>query len=271
MWINFLPSIFILSFVGWYISRHVGKLVLQMYILIASCYLNLFPSIHYLYVNGEGMYRFAYLQLIIFLFFQVPIMCFAHFNFYLAPSALTHVMMSRKARLSSYLPVILILLLLVFWFVAIEYELFFRRIGHEGLMRISGEVPLLLLYLYRCVVETAFFIIIFLCAILRVALPNSRYYQLYKIALATYLVTFLIFFAANSRMQFVLLLICLICTQPTLNLFVSKRFIKFSLMLVPIVFGLTLFRELYLEVNERLEIENLYILLLGAADLIATR
>jgi len=270
MWIDLLPTLLILAFVAMFIYRHMGAPVLQIYALIVTCYLNLFPAIDYLFSNSEGMSNFAYFQVIIFGFFQLPLLYFAHVSFHRIAHVSTP-FMRLQTRLSANLPIILGILLLVFWFSVVKYDIFFRRLGHDALARYSAEVPFLLLYLYRCVVETAFFVIMFLWTTLRCALPSSRNYRLYQTALAGYLFTFVIFFAANSRMQFVILILCLICTQPSLAVLVFRQGMKFSLLLLLLVFGLTIFREFYLEANERLDFESIADLLLAVGGLIASR
>jgi hypothetical protein len=270
MWIDLLPTVFILIFVAWFIVQHRGAPVLQIYALIVTCYLNLFPALDYLFSNGEGMANFVYFQVLIFGFFQLPLLYIAHASFR-GLGLLSVQVVHAPVLLSGYLPIILGILLLAFWFVAIQYDLFFRRLGHETLAMNSASVPGALLYLYRCVVETSFFVIIFLWTTLRCASEDSPFYRGYQMTLAGYIFTFGLFFAANSRMQFVLLILCLICTQPSVADFLFRRVMRFGLTMLLLVFGLTLFRELFLEANGRLDLESLYGLLLDTGGLIAAR
>jgi hypothetical protein len=171
------------------------------------------------------------------------------------------------------LPAALAVLLTGFWIVAIGYDLFFRRLGHDALQRASAEVPAALLYLYRGAIETAFFVIVFLWTLLRHVSARSRHYGPYRFVLTAYIVTFVLFFGANSRMQFVLLLLCLVCTQPGLATFLLQRvrLLRFVLLLALLVFALTLLRELVLEDNARVDASDLPDLLMTAGWLIAAR
>jgi len=177
------------------------------------------------------------------------------------------------ARLSPVLPIFLFGLLSIFWFVALNYELFFRRVGHEALQRNSADVPGLFLYIYRATVETSFFVIVFLLTTLRLVRKDAVGYLRYRNLLVAYLVSFFVFFAANSRMQFVLLLLTLICTQPTVANFVFRRIklFRLALLLGALVLGLTLTRELYAEHNERIVTDDIGQLLSTAGWLIAAR
>lgn len=272
---DLLPTLAMLVVAGWFIRQHRGLPVLQVYALIVTSYLNIFPALDLVFSNGEGMNGFFGYQCLIIAFFELPLLIVAH---QMAPrwrrsNANAAAAAPPRARLSALLPVVLGLMLVAFWFVALRYDLFFRRLGHEGLLRNTAEVPSLLLYLYRGAVETAFFVMVFLWTVLRCVRPDSRRYREYQIVLAGYLGTFVLFFAANSRMQFVLLLLCLICTQPPLAQFLLKpsRLLRFGLLLAVLVFGLTLFRELYLEDNDRIATGDLSELLLAAGWLIAAR
>jgi hypothetical protein len=272
MLIHLVPTLFMVAVVGWFIRRHSGLPVVQLYALIVVSYLNIFPALNLLFSKGEGINSFAYYQLLIIGFFELPMLFFSHLIAGRFHRALPDFGLSAT-RLSPLLPLALGGMLVAFWFVGLYYDAFFRRLGHAGLARITAEVPALLLYLYRCTVETSIFVILFLCTILRCVRRDTRYYGRYRIVLTIYLVSFVLFFLANSRLQFVLLLLCLICTQPPVAEFFlrRRRMLKFGLFLLALVVGLTLFREVYLEKNNRLEIENLMDLLLGVGRLISAR
>ena len=272
MWFDLLPTLLIVALVGWFIRRHRGLPVVQVYAVIVASYLNIFPALNFLFSKGEVINSFAVYQWLIIGFFELPMLFFSHRiagRFHRAQPDFR----SAAARLSPVLPLTLGVMLLAFWFVAIHYNLFLRRLGHLGLMSYTAEVPTLLLYLYRSTVETAFFVITFLWTVLRCVRRDSHYYGGYVFVLTAYLVSFLLFFLVNSRMQFLLLLLCLICTQPPVADFLLRRgrMLRFGLNLLAVVIGLTLFRELYLEDNNRLETENLTDLLLGVGGLISAR
>jgi hypothetical protein len=274
MWLDLAPTIAILVIVAAFVRQHRGAPVLQIHALIAASYLNIFPALDYLFSAGLGMSGFARFQLLVGLFFQIPLLLVMHrWAPRISMASTTPAPSRAPARLSPWLPAALAVLLAGFWVVAIEYDLFFRRLGHDALQRASAEVPAILLYVYRGAVETAFFVIVFLWTLLRSVTARSRHYRLYRLSLLGYVVTFMLFFAANSRMQFVLLLLCLICTQPRLAHLILRRFrvLRFVLLLAVLVFGLTLLRELVLEENERIDASDLPELLMTAGWLIAAR
>ena len=272
MWYDLVPTLAMLGVVAAFMRHHRGAPVVQIHALIVASYLNVFPGLDYLFSDGLGMAGFMRYQWLIILFFQLPLLAVTHLVAAQArldkPAALP-----APARLSPWLPLLLGALLLAFWYVALQYELFFRRLGHEGLQRNTAEVPGLLLYFYRGAVETAFLVIVFLWTTLRSVARSSRHYGRYQWILVAYLATFLLFFGANSRMQFVLLLLCLVCTQPQIADFLLKRIklLRFGVLLALLVLGLTLFRELYLEDNDRIDTAALPDLLVAVGWLIAAR
>lgn len=270
MLFELLPTLAMLAVVALFMRSHRGAPVVQIHALIVASYLNVFPALDYVFSDGQGMAGFMRYQLLIIVFFQLPLLALTHFWL---PRAARPVAAEAPARLSPWLPAIFALLLAGFWLVALRYDLFFRRVGHDALQRYSAEVPELLLYLYRGAVETAFFAIIFLWTTLRSVTRTSRHYRLYQASLAGYLLTFVLFFGANSRMQFVLLMLCLVCTQPHIADFLLRRvkLLRFSALLALLVFGLTLMRELVLEDNERIDTADLADLLWTAGWLIAAR
>jgi hypothetical protein len=272
MWTALLPTLAMLVVIGWYIAAHRGQPVLQIHALIIGSYLNVFPMLDYLFSAGQGMESFAGYQALIICFFQIPLLLITH-NVASRRRRAVAAAVPAPARLSPWLPWIFWAVLLVFWFVAIRYDLFFRRLGHDALQRNSAEVPALLLYLHRGAVETAFFVIVFLWTTLRCVARESRHYAAYRWSLIAYMASFIVFFGANSRMQFVLLLLCLICTQPHIAEFLVRKvkLLRLGILLAFLVVGLTLFRELYLEQNDRISTEDLPDLLLSVGWLIAAR
>jgi hypothetical protein len=272
MWIHTTPSLAMLAIVGWYITRHRGQPVLQVHALITASYLNLFPMLDYLLSDRLGMESFGSYQWLVVMFFQLPLLLVAHAA---AGQRLlrTPVIAREPAALSRWLPWLFVVMLIGFWYVALSYDLFFRRLGHEGLQRNTAEVPRVLLYIYRASVETAFFVIIFLSTALARVARRSRHHFWYKWTLVAYAGSFVLFFLANSRMQFILLLLCVFCTQPRLSEYLVRRLKlwRLALLLAALVLGLTLLRELVFEETHRLESDDITALLYAASWLIAER
>lgn len=272
MLLSLFPTLLMIGLIAWFVMHQTGRPVVQIHAVIVASYLNIFPVFDYILSDSRGMDEFGRYQLLVMVFFQIPFLLVAFRS--LADSGWgARGAYPVAARLSVLLPWCLGGGLLVFWFVALEYHLFFRRLGHEALQQATADVPGVLLYLYRCAVETAFFVIIYLWTTVRSVAQTSKYYSTYSWLLRGYLVTFLLFFAANSRMQFVLLLLCLLCTQQQISGFFLKRhrLMYLALSLVVLVFGLTLFRELILEHNDRISINSVFNLLFDTSCLIATR
>lgn len=270
MIVNLLPSITMLFVVAWYSSRQKNATAIKLYLLIVSSYLLVFPSLDYVLKNGEGMADFLYIQTLIIGFFVIPLLGFislASRN----QKKIYHPISKTSIRLTSWLPITLGLFLLIFWIVALHFDLFQRRLGHEALARQSADVPALFLYIYRGVVETAFFTIIYLWNCVSQTTILNRYYRQYQIILSAFLLTFIIFFGLNSRMQFIILVLCLLCTQEKLARIFTARLWSTTVLLLVSVIGLTLLREIYLESNDRIDFTNLESILLAVSLLIIER
>jgi hypothetical protein len=271
MWIDAVPSVVMLTIVGWYVARHFKQPVLQVHALITASYLNLFPMLNYLLSDRLGMESFSYYQWLIVLLFQLPLLLITHLT--AGSTARVSAYKRELAALSPWLPWMLLIVLAGFWYVALGYDLFYRRIGHMGLQRNTAEVPVALLYFYRIAVETSFFVMMFLLTTLNYVAPNSRYYWRYKMSLLACVGSFVPFYIANSRMHFVLLILCIFCTQPRTAHSVASRFgmLPLSLATATLVLCLTLLRELLLEDNGRLETGDVVDMLHSASSLIAAR
>lgn len=179
----------------------------------------------------------------------------------------------ERATLSPWLPWVLIILLASFWYVALRYDLFYRRLGHAGLQRNTAEVPALLLFVYRLAVETSFFVLMFMWTTLQYVCRGSKYYLRYKLMFYLYLGSFVLFYAANSRMHFVLLLLCAFCTQPKFVEIIQRRIrlLPLGFGLAALLIGLTLLRELVLEDNNRVDTNDYAGMLRTVLWLIAAR
>ena len=270
MLIDLIPTLAVLVTASLFIGRHREKPVLQIYSLIVVSYLNIFPALDFYFSTDLATNGFTQYQYIVVICFELPM-------FYVASHAAKDENVTVRpmlhTRLDPYLPVVLLGVLISFWYVSFRFDLFFRRLGHEGLLRNTAEVPGMLLYLYRAAVETSFFVITFLGVTLRCTQVKCRYLLRYKLVLVGYLITFAVFFLVNSRMQFVLLLLCLLCTQPTWARLLLRRLnlMRFGLLLATLIVGLTVLRELYLEDNERVDGADLLELLPSIIWLITSR
>ncbi len=165
MLLEFFASSVLIAIALAAIIANTGKPVLQTYSLIAVSYLHIFPSASYFLQDGKTTDSFLSTQLIIYLIFTAPLLIF----YFLSRSKLepTQPLMANiETSLSPILPLLYIGLACVFFYVAITYNLFVRRIGFRGLEENSSNVPFLLLAIYRIAVETSFFTMLFLFTIL---------------------------------------------------------------------------------------------------------
>lgn len=271
MWLDILPTFFILTVSMMRLRCHRGCLVLQLYILIATCYLNIFPTFNYILYDGEGSSEFGKYQWLVGMFFQFPLLIILHIGALFFNSQLIKTQ-GVSAKLSVLLPIGLAVMLISFWGIALGYDIFFRRIGFTELMQATSNVPSVLLYIYRSVVETSFFVIAFLLTTLRIVRVNTSHYLTYKILTCAYVVTFLIYFLVNSRMQLILIFFTIACTQPRFEkAMLGRSWLRFVALLSCVVLALTLLREVVLEDSGRIDISSLLILLRNVAEGLAER
>ena len=196
--LDLLPTTIALCLIVAFVRRNRGSPVLQIYALIVASYLNVFPLLDYLFSGGDELTTYGLYQWLVLVFFEIPMMWVANRICPRRAGLPDKDRVPLPASLSPIIPALQVFLLLGFWLVALKYNLFFRRQGHEGLLEASASVPGPLLYVYRAAVETAFLSIMFLWTTLRTVTSESRHYRLYQMMLAGYLATFVLFFGANS-------------------------------------------------------------------------
>lgn len=271
--LDILPTGFFLAAALLFLIHNDSRPVVQCYLLIVMSYLNIFPAIDFAISPSSTSGIFLQFQLYMILFFEIPLLLFLNrtengsYRFALTAWE------PREIRLSILLPFIFSLILLSFWFVSFRYNLFFVRLAYEGVQAEPAVIPSLLLYSYRSAVETSFFLIIFLFYTLRASQRTVKYRAFYKALLIGYLLTFLPFFAVNSRMQFAILMLILLCTQarPTVFSFRSVKPILIGLLAIFLMVGLTVIRELYIENNGRLSTSTYLETIQGVVSMVASR
>lgn len=250
MLLEFFASSVLIAIALAAIIANTGKPVLQTYSLIAVSYLHIFPSASYFLQDGKTTDSFLSTQLIIYLIFTAPLLIF----YFLSRSKLepTQPLMANiETSLSPILPLLYIGLACVFFYVAITYNLFVRRIGFRGLEENSSNVPFLLLAIYRIAVETSFFTMLFLFTILVTVKKTVKFKFLYMISFGVHAAIFLTFFFVNSRLQMMVALFCLAMIHPRGRMIFLKkrRLINYAVSAIAIIFVLTIIRELFLETN----------------------
>ncbi len=231
----------------------VSKLPLvQVYLAVVFCYLNLFPLISNVLTVFPSE-NFSKAQYIAVFLFEIPLFSLLAFNGWRQRnrSVGRH---PSSISLSPIAPWALSVLLAIFYFVALAYDQFFVRLGYDAFLHNPDSVPKLLLYPYRLAVDGSFFVILYLVFCLQFSAPDAKYRASHKFVLVLYLTTFLVFFLINSRMQFLLLLLCLYFVRPgfkspKINI---KKLSYLSIGAVSLVVFLTLIREYLIESNDRL-------------------
>lgn len=259
------------------IRRNSKRPIAAIYAVIAYSYLNLFPTIDISYSINPDTYRFSQIQLLVLFAFEVPLLLSisllkSH------PEAITANQLKSVTERNIFIlnPLIIALqfgLVIVFWYVALYYDLYFRRLGFEALERNSSGVPTILLYGYRAAVETSFFITAFSISIYSKVTKKGLLKYVFAFSITLYLTTFSAFFLINSRMQFILMMICIFATTPLRAKLISNGPKLISLLgtLAVAIVLLTVLRELVLEDNNRISNSSIWNLVVDSVGLIAGR
>lgn len=269
--INLLPLLFLLIAAAplLYVNRNRG--LVFVFIIIVVSHLNIFPAMDQLVSilpNFNSNFQFS--QLIVIIFFELPLFLMLWPR---VKEVKYNITPQLEQKLPFWTPLLLLTLLLIFWNVAIVYDLFMARMYYGKFLEDPNAVPFILLYPYRLVVDSSFFVILYLIFALRFSHSSAKNRFMYEVALALYLGTFAAFFLINSRMQFITLLICTYFVRP---LYVMPR-INFSKLFLGVgtlgllVLSLTVLRELYIEDNNRLDDGDAQVLVYGVLSMVASR
>lgn len=260
-----LSTIFVLFRLRRQPFAYVIILIVMLYVLIGP-YLNSFSK-----TSAEiNIYHFY--QSLVLLLFYIPFCWFM----VLAVNARTKnydgQQVYKPVKLSVVLPCILLLMLCYFWMTVLDYNLLFRRLGHYGLYEASAAVPRLQLYIYRMTVESSFFVILVLKNTIWICDDKTKYIRFYRLVNALYIVSFIVYFAINSRMQLVLIFLMFGISYTGNTWKKTKKKPAKIVLLVPLLLIIaTLLRELLLEDNARLEINSMLSILGNAILMIAAR
>jgi hypothetical protein len=267
--IDIFPLFFVLATAAPLLYINRGRGLIFIFIIIVVSYLNIFPAIDQS-LNFLPNSKFFSSQLIVIIFFEVPLFLMLWGGI---KEVKVNTSMQLERKLTAYTPVLLIILLFIFWIVAIVYDMFMVRMYYGKFLENPNAVPFIILYPYRLVVDSSFFVILYLIFVLRLSHSSAKNRFIYKVSLVLYLSTFLAFFVVNSRSQFITLLICIYFIIP--NYLISKidlsKLIRWIGLLVLFIVSLTLLRELYIEKNNRLNDEDMLELFYGILSLVASR
>tara|TARA_R110000787_G_scaffold10961_3_gene36433 strand:+ start:435 stop:1742 length:1308 start_codon:yes stop_codon:yes gene_type:complete len=266
--IEVIPSLFILGVTGLALTRLKHFPISQIYILFVVAYTSLFPALDLLMSPFPLKGAFGFHQSMFAIFFILPLILFILMRSRF--SIVTGNQSDDIVNLNTYSPIILSASAIVFLVAALAYNLFFVRLGYGEFLQIASSTPNVVRYHYRMAVETSFFVIIYLTAIIR-SYPDARFIGAYKVTLGVYILVFGAFFLVNSRMQFLLLVILLLASNYKTGIINFRRLAKLGVMVVALAISLTLLRELFIEQNNRLDVSSFMILIRETVWLIASR
>tara|TARA_R110002051_G_scaffold320830_1_gene406977 strand:- start:69 stop:1358 length:1290 start_codon:yes stop_codon:yes gene_type:complete len=266
--IEVIPSLFILGVTGLALARLKHFPLSQIFILFVVSYTSLFPALDYIMSPFPLKGAYGFHQSMFAVFFIFPLIIFI-----LMRSRYPNNIASEPGevkKLNTYSPIILSASAIVFLVAALAYNLFFVRLGYGEFLQIASSTPNIVRYHYRMAVETSFFIIIYLIAIIRFY-PRAQFVAAYKVTLGIYILVFGAFFLVNSRMQFLLMVILLLSSNYKTGIINFRRLAKLGAMIVTLAISLTLLRELFIEQNNRLDVSSAMVLIRETVWLIASR
>lgn len=266
--IEVIPSLFILVVTGMALARLKNFPISQIFILLVVAYTSLFPALDFLMSPFPLKGVFGFHQSMFAAFFIFPLILFIIIQSRF-PRSIVRVP-GTVERLNTYSPIILSASAVIFLVASLAYNLFFVRLGYGEFLQIASDTPNIVRYHYRMAVETSFFIIIYLTAIVR-CYPQAKSIAAYKITLGIYILVFGAFFLVNSRMQFLLLVILLLASNYKTGIINFRKLAKLGAVIVTLAISLTLLRELFIEQNNRLDVSSTMVLIRETIWLIASR
>ncbi|WP_147431299.1 hypothetical protein [Azonexus fungiphilus] len=247
-------------------------MIMQLFGLLVVAQLNIFPAFNLFRLGADSYRLFAHYQSLYILLFEVPFFAVMRFFSRNEDSVKCNAPLLRISILSPFLPVILLALLAVFWTVALEYGLLFRRLGHEELQAVQAGVPTLLLYFYRLAVESAVFVVLFLGIVLRYSPKDASHISLYRVTFLIYISSFMAFFLLNSRMQLIVFALAAICVfGKAWGRNNPARYMFLGMVLFFAAMMHTIWREVVVESNGRVLVNSIWDALSASLKLMLDR
>lgn len=202
-YINLIFNFTLIIFLLFLIKNNFFVLVRDSYFIlflfIFYLYIHLFPQMYIFNGHQNDALKYFFIQLQIFLFFELPLLFF--YKYFIGGKYNSDIVgfeiVADTFRVNIFL-IILVGLNFIFLFVAINYGLFFRRIGHDALMILSLQVPKSLFVIYRLFEETAVFLTLILHILIRF---SERKRRKLIFVFVFFFITLLIYQLINSRMQ----------------------------------------------------------------------
>jgi len=260
-----VSSIFVLFRLRREPLAYIFILIVMLYVLIGP-YLNSFSK-----TSAEMNIYYLY-QSVVLLLFYIPFCWFMVLALNARTKSYEVQPVYKKVTLSVLLPCILLLLLCYFWMTVLDHNLLFRRLGHNALYEASAAVPQLQLYIYRMTVESSFFIVLILKSIMVFCDHKTKYVKFYRLVYILYIVSFIIYFGINSRMQLLILFLMFGISHIILTgSKTEKKKIRMIFWVPILLVAATLIRELVFEDNARLETNTMLATIGNVILMIAAR
>jgi hypothetical protein len=195
-----------------------GKLQKDFFLLVflfqLSIYVFVAPNVYSMNIEAERVNIYSTIQFLCLIFYVLPFLLTYYYltirqenkhGAEILESSLSKISISKNNHIILLFLFSFLILSVIFVYVAINYNLLFRRIGHEALYDMTSEVPKLLYYPYKIFSELGLFIIILIFFINIKCKQNSiKFFS--KFTLVTYLISYGGFVLINNRLQTLILI-----------------------------------------------------------------
>jgi hypothetical protein len=209
-----LYLLFILIFLYLRKDKLQKDFFLLVFLFQITIYIFVAPNIYSMNIEEDRVNTYSTIQLLCFLFYVLPLLSTYYFLSFKKEntfevkkyeSSLSKLTITKNYKLIFLLLLCFLILSLTFVYVALNYNLLFRRIGHEALYDMTSDVPRLLYYPYKIFSELGLFIII-LIYIIKINCKQNLIYFLSKLSLIVYIITYGGFVLINNRLQTLILI-----------------------------------------------------------------
>lgn len=187
---------------------------LLVFLFQLTIYVFVAPNIYSMGIETERVNIYSTIQILCIIFYVLPfLLCYYYltikkenkYSSAKAISSLSKISITKNYSIILLLLFFFLILSLIFVYVAINYNLLFRRIGHEALYDMTSDVPKLLYYSYKIFSELGLFIIILIYLI---SFNTNQKIIIYfsKLILTIYIFTYGGFVLINNRLQTLILI-----------------------------------------------------------------
>ncbi len=210
-----IPLLLIIQFCAG-ILRIRRDILFIAYFAQVYIYLHLAPTVNMYLMGQEDRKVYALLQWSIFFLFDIPFVVL--YNKWIGknldnPFGVRNIFLETPALNRFVFSLLVVSASVLFLYVAISNELFFRRIGHEGLAARSASMSMPELVLYRMFSETSTFLLMLgYFLILNCGKKHSVSFTILVCSVAIHTAVYGSFILVNNRLQTMVLLFLLFVT-----------------------------------------------------------